>query len=351
LKSVSIAGGAHLQLTYQVTTWPIDGGHGIEINLTRINYNTTPAQHPFAGCAKHEIALTYGNVSTSPLSLSMQADAERVLVRFSTLTLVDVNSRATCNAAFQSLRRYEFQYLVPDADTKLPRLSAVRMFGRQGTPEADSALPVASYEYSSATTNGTLKYEISQIVDLPPDIAGAGKEISGTAIDSSVNAPGSGTRYAMWQSLTDITGDGRPDLVYRKNDELMVAFNHPAPGGKTTIGQSLFGGPAIVPLHDLVFKKGAFSTHTATKPRLSDGAANGNTVDIWRQAIDVNGDGRIDIIDAAEEPKHWVVYINTPGGPTGIKWERRSFSVLDLGLELVSRGHVLGGPPASALKC
>jgi hypothetical protein len=62
-----------------------------------------------------------------------------------------------CNAAFQRLRRYEFQYLVPDVDTKLPRLSAVRMFGRQGTPEADSAptrvfpLPVGS---CSAATRG-----------------------------------------------------------------------------------------------------------------------------------------------------------------------------------------------------
>jgi hypothetical protein len=57
----------------------------------------------------------------------------------------------------------------------------------------------------------------------------------------------------------------------------------------------------------------------------------------------MNGDGRIDIVDAAEEPDHWVVYLNTPG-PTGVKWERRSFSVSALRATLISYGHVIDGP-------
>ena len=59
------------------------------------------------------------------------------------LTLVDVKSRAMCATAFQRLRRYEFQYLEV-SDTKLPRLRTVRMLGRQGIPEENTALPVAS---------------------------------------------------------------------------------------------------------------------------------------------------------------------------------------------------------------
>ena len=72
-------------------------------------------------------------------------------------------------------------------------------------------------------------------------------------------------------------------------------------------------------------------------------AANHNVVDVWRQAIDLNGDGRIDIIDAAEQPMKWVVYLNTPGGNTsGVKWKKTSFSVIRLAAELSSRGHTLG---------
>lgn len=333
LKSVSVAGGANVQLAYQINTWPIDGGSGIEINLIRIGYNTTPApaQPPFAGCAKHEVALTYGNGSTKPLSVSMNTGS--VHVRFRTLTLVDVKSRATSGAAFQSLRRYEFQYLT-DVDTKLPRLRTVRMFGRQGTPEANTVLPIASYEYGAATRDGTLRYEVSQTVVLPPDDDGT--NISNTAIDPTVNAPVSGTGYAMWQSLTDVTGDGRPDFVFKRNDKLWVAFNQPAPAGKTDLR-------VPVPLSDATFANGAFSTHTTTERRFLFGTANRNTMNIWRQAIDVNGDGRIDIIDAAEEPKKWVVYLNTPGGPAGLEWQRRSFSVVGLGLALVSSGHVIDG--------
>ncbi len=331
LKSVSVAGGANIQLTYQITTWPLDGGVGTAIDLLRVAYNT----HATAGCAKNEVALTYGFGSITPLSMSILGD--KVLVRKNTLTLVDVSSRATCGTPFERLRRYEFQYL-PDTDTHLPRLRTVRMFGRQGTPEENTALPIATYDYGSATHGGTLRYERTQVIDLPAGVAH--NQTSGTALDPSVNAPVTGDRYAMWQTLTDVTGDGRPDLVFKRNDKLWVAHNRPAPGGKTTLG---VGGQAIAQLSDATFANGAFSTHTTTLRRFWFGTANRNIVNVWRQAIDVNGDGRIDIVDAAEQADHWVVYLNTPGGPTGVKWERRSFRVKRLRAALVSRGHVIDG--------
>jgi hypothetical protein len=66
---------------------------------------------------------------------------------------------------------------------------------------------------------------------------------------------------------------------------------------------------------------------------------------VWRQAIDVNGDGRIDLIDAAEQSGHWVVYLNTPDAndPTVVHWQRRSFPIATLSQQLASRGMVENG--------
>ena len=333
LDSITGAGGASVSLTYQISTPAIDGGSGIAIDLLGISYNSNPAQG--ATCAKNEIALTYGNQSATPLSISVLGD--QVLVRKQLLTLVDVRSRATCATRLQSLRRYDFQY-EPDTDTLLPRLGAVRMFGRQDTPEASVALPVANYSYGAVTQGGKLTYQVTQTIVLPS--GAATNQISGTALDGSVNAPVAGERYAMWQTLIDVTGDGRPDLVFKKNDKLWIAYNAPGLNGQTTLGA---GNQGIVQLSDATFANGAFSTQTSVHKRFAYAPANRNTTEIWRQAIDVNGDGRIDIIDAAEEPGHWVIYLNTPGGPTGVQWQRRSFSIETIRETLVSNGHVIDG--------
>jgi RHS repeat-associated protein len=347
LKSVSRAGGARVDLTYAINAVAVTGGGGFEISLTQLQYNRKPAQGPVAGCAKHEIALTYGQAATEPVALSMLPDSSSPLLRKRTLTLIDVKSRAACGAAFQSLRRYELLYR-PAVDSanlpegaRIPRLHTVRLFGRQGTPEEHVPLPIATYTYGSATHDNELRYDVTQTIALPADDMASGSVISGAALDGSVVAPSADARYATWHSLTDVTGDGRPEIIFRKNDKLWAALNHPAPGGQTTIGVPLLGSQGVVPFHDAVFQAGAFSTHTATKRRLWYGTAGRNTVDIWRQAIDVNGDGRLDIVDAGSEPKKWIVYLNTPGGPTGIQWKRRVFSVLNLGLQLTSSGHVI----------
>jgi RHS repeat-associated protein len=342
LKSVSAEGGASIELTYRISAMVLDGGFGTSIDLVSIAYNTElPTIRPLPGCAKNVITLTYGPGSATPLSMSILDD--RVLVRNETLKLLDVNSRATCHTPLQRLRRYEFQY-VPDTDTQLPRLHTVRVFGRQGTPEENTALPIATYSYGSATEktekNETiLHYEHTQTLDWPIDAEPG--EISTTVADSSVNAPVQGHPYAMWRSLTDLTGDGRPDLIFKHNDKLFVAYNLPAPDGSTTLG---VGPQAIAQLPDAMFAKRAFSMHTTTEQRFQYGAhVHRNTTNVWRRAIDVNGDGRIDIIDAAEEPDRWVIYLNTPGPAGDIKWERRSFSVAHLRAELTSFGHVIDG--------
>src|SRR4051812_44952437 len=50
--------------------------------------------------------------------------------------------------------------------------------------------------------------------------------------------------------------------------------------------------------------------------------------------------GRIDIVDAAEQSGHWVVYLNTPdpADPTIVHWQRRSFPIANLGTQLAARG-------------
>ena len=111
-----------------------------------------------------------------------------------------------------------------------------------------------------------------------------------------------GVPYLTWQSLTDFNGDGRPDLVYAKNGQLFIANNVPMPGGTTAFA-------AGVPLSGTTLPNGPLKSRTATNNRFS----GFNSDAVWRQAIDFNGDGRIDIIDATEQAGYWVVYLNTPG--------------------------------------
>ncbi|HKR23157.1 MAG TPA: VCBS repeat-containing protein, partial [Pyrinomonadaceae bacterium] len=335
LKFVHEPGGNKLELTYRLNTWAIEGGTGTEINLINIAYNRYLG-FSSGECFKNEVALTYGNISQKPYSMSLFG--EKVLTRNSTLTQIDVQSRATCSDPLQRLRRYVFDYPTPDPDTRLPRLRQVRMLGRQGTTEENSALPIVSFDYGAATTDGKLKYNHSQTVMLPADDPGSASHISDTQTDSNVVAPGSGEKYASWHSLTDVTGDGRPDIVFKKNDKLWMARNRPAPNGLTTVGN-----PTTAQLHDLTFKKGGIASHTTTKRRLWWGSANSNTVNVWRQAIDVNGDGRLDIIDAGEKTEHWVIYLNTPGTSSFVQWRRSEWNVKSLGLELASRGHKIEG--------
>jgi len=332
LKSISAAGNTNVLLTYMVASSPVDGGSGTSIDLARITYNTHSSNGaPEEGCAKNEISLSYGNTTLSPISMSVLDGG--VLVREDTLTKIDVLSRADCRASLQSLRNYTFHYL-PDADTGLPQLDQVNVYGRQGTPEEAIAIPVGTYKYGSATSNGVLRYATTQIIDLPTGINN--DEVSGTALDSSVNAPESGDGYAMWQTLIDVTGDGRADLVFRKDDKLWVAKGQAGSGGSTTFG---VGPQALVPLSDTTLTSGALATQSMSSRRFSYGPANRNTEDVWRKAIDVNGDGRIDIVDAAEEAGHWVVYLNTPGGPSGVTWQRRSYSIEGLLRTLRDKYH------------
>jgi hypothetical protein len=334
LESIKGPGGAAVELEYNITTPGLPGApgvFGVSIDLVRIQYNFLVEQigtQLKRGCAKDEVTLTYDE--PSPLSISLLDDV--ALARTHILSAIDVMSRATCTSTAQKLRRYEFPPYLLDADTQQPRLHTVQMFGRQGTAEENTAVPIASYQYGSASHGGKLLYQKTQTIPLP---AGADvTQISSTVANSINIGPGvsSGIPYVTWQSLTDVTGDGRPDLIFSKNGKLWVARNLPAAGGSTafgTIGQ-LSDGLAT----------GAFEHRSLAQGRFNYNLTGVNVDQVWRQAIDVNGDGRVDIIDAAEEPGHWVVYLNTPGpGPSGVRWVKLSFSIDKLYHHLQIRGH------------
>ena len=93
----------------------------------------------------------------------------------------------------------------------------------------------------------------------------------------------------------------------------------------------LTGGP------DNVLSTGALEMRSAQTSRTPlPGGYIFNTDMVWRQAIDVNGDGRLDLIDAKEEAGSWVVYFNTPSttpsptNPSLVVWVRRTISIAPL---------------------
>jgi hypothetical protein len=118
----------------------------------------------------------------------------------------------------------------------------------------------------------------------------------------------------------------------------MVARNLPGVSGSTAFG-------ATAPLWDTTLSGGPLETRSASTQRFEGQPSDPKVDYVWRQAIDFNGDGRIDIIDAHEEADHWVVYLNTPDpGSSGIKWVRRSVLISPLYRHFQDRHLVLPYP-------
>lgn len=341
LDSIKGSGGALLTITYDIESAYLAGAPepAITIDILRIDYDAHPTT---AGCFKHQIDLVYDTPLGTPLSLAIVG--ERVLAREHKLMRVDVSSFASCTVAATRLRSYTLNYKI-DPDTRQAQLASVTQTGRAGTAAATTPMPVAGYGYGTATYTGggepVLRYQATQSIALPSgsdtsriaDTEGVGATIFTSPI-SSATIP-----EATLQSLTDVTGDGRPDLVFRQNDQLWVAHN--TPGGS---GTTVFGSVAL--LNDADFSPTAFEARSSAYERF-DGAPSGghpNVDYVWRQAIDFNGDGRIDIVDASAEPGYWVVYLNTPdSGTSGIKWQRRSLSIKPLYQHFVDRGLPVEG--------
>lgn len=315
LTDVTGLAGSNVHLDYSVAT---TAGQ-LSIDVAAVHYNPSPAT---AGCYKNTVNLTYGSDRSTPWSLSVLSG--KVVARRHTLASVDVYGKSACGAGDELIRTYQLSYQL-DADTGQPRLQSVQMLGRAGTPEASTPLPVASYQYGSASNGHSFTYQ-------PATMSSSPQSELGRTGRSTAPLPPFGTDYSTDLMLTDVTGDGRPDLVTLSNGSLTVARNT---SSSSTIS---FSNP--LPLADGVMTPRALEAHTLSNPRYH---STSNVDMTWRQAIDVNGDGRMDIVDAGEQAGHWVVYLNTPdpADPRNTRWARRAYSVSALAQDLRARGMMI----------
>lgn len=298
LESIVGPGGNSVQLIYKFST-PVlpGGGTGLSIDLTNVRYNKKPT----GNCFKDEIALEYDALSSTPLSMSMLGST--VLTRMHKLTAVDVMRRGTssdpagCANVPQSLRKYLLSYQ-DDPDTGQRRLHQVRMIGQDGTPERSIMLPIATYSYGRVTSNGVISYRKTQSIPVPqrtPQLY-----FYGLSYNSAF--PGVNSRYSRLlgpQRLIDLTGDGRPDLI----TEVGMFTNRPADfNGSTGFTlQSSYGLPTTEEYSTLNLYR---------SPGTPDVLIN--QVDVLKMHIDINGDGRMDFIDAATDLNKWIVHLNVP---------------------------------------
>ncbi len=306
--------GNKVQLQYRIRNTDVPGA--LTIDFANILYNVSSTS---STCFKNEILFETGAPSyvAAGTVFSKTLIQGQALARSSVLATVDVYSSRDCSEGLLLARRYNFSYSA-DPDTQLPLLTSVTMQGRTGTPEFEKLIQVAKYSYGSAsspvagsTTLRQLIYAQSQALTLPADAPAPATGYVGlppAGYDGSL--PGSDT----WLSLLDITGDGRPDLIYTKIDDhdsnaLTLKFvpnegdlsSDPVP-----LTHAVFGADAKRPFESQQGQGLRFSTDG------SDPAGRYRDY-VWRQAIDFNGDGRIDTIDAREVKGAWVVYLNLPG--------------------------------------
>jgi hypothetical protein len=312
LKRIAGVGGSKVELDYSVTTPTVPGGGGLAIDLISVSYNPHPTT---AGCFKNAVALVYDADVAAPLSLSVLGD--RILVRKHKLVTVKVQSKAACGDAYVRLHGYQLDY-TQDVDTHWPRLSSVKLVGREDRTDGSSAIPLGSYSYGTATSNGALRFQLAS------KVVSAETKRSFTVIDTTLVPSSAGVGYATGDSILDVTGDGLPDEVIYQSPGVLRWY---------------YDWMQDVPERswDSSFPRKPFDFRTLKEQRYQ---ALSNVDRVWRQAIDVNGDGRIDVIDAKVQPGHWVVYLNTPDpfDARFTQWETRSYSTQQLATQLAARG-------------
>ena len=240
-------GNARVQLSYRVVPshvtpapvfganpLPMAGYDAVSIDLERVRYN-----YSAGGSPKHEVGLAYDADRAQPLSVG--ATQGGVIIRKRALQAVQVFSRAFEDGALTRLAEYSLAYTA-DPDTGLPRLSKVTMTGREGTPEASTSLPVAQYEFGTATTPVTLpdgstgaqlRYEQLPLVSVP----------NGAAYQFVSQSKHLGGRYVVPQQLVDVTGDGRVDVVFETGSGLRVGKNRPGTAGATVLNDPALNVP------------------------------------------------------------------------------------------------------------
>ncbi|MGH9885179.1 MAG: hypothetical protein ACREBE_06605, partial [bacterium] len=193
---------------------------------------------------------------------------DRVLVRMAKIDAVNVNSKASCADSYVRLRHYDLTYQA-DADTQQPRLKTVKLFGRDGTPEATTAIPMASYSYGTATNGGKLVYQRST------DSFAPGFTFPNTALSAlPAHVPHRDTNigFSTFANLLDVTGDGLPDVLTSTASNTLLIFSNWLQSASSRT------------LTDAEMTHGPLEIRSLNVPRYSFPA---NTNLVWRQAIDL----------------------------------------------------------------
>lgn len=323
LQGIATAGNS-MKLEYVTTLPQLSGGiTGLAIHLHDIYYNISSAT---PGCYHDRIIISYTDPSPTPLSISMVN--HETLVRHSVIKWIDVHAYDSCTPASNLvLRRHAFTYDT-DPDTTQLRLTSVLLYGREGTREFTHPISLGSYSYGTVSTGGSLSYTPAGTAFMPSD------RIAATLGKSEPISSGGHSVLALTEMLTDLTGDGIPDLFYARGNGYVIA-----PGSNDSLGftgagsqdSDVFSRPSGD--EDARTSVRPLETRSLSAPRYRFDASGifGSIVeDEWRRAIDFNGDGRIDIIDAHETPGQWVVHLNTPGpseNPIDIRWRTVRFPI------------------------
>lgn len=335
----SKASGNLVEFLYQLYPVPVatqttGGTAGTEIDLVTVRYNSHPVT---TGCFKNEIQLTYGAPAATPLAVSYLGS--RLLARSRIIDSVQVLARDTCGNTAKQVRKYAFKYAKnEDLDIENSRLANVVVYGLSGTPEETTGILAAGYSYASATSRSpekTLTYARGTDIAFPADLTGSSSGISLSNYYAGETSPVSGITTVSYENLVDFTGDGRPDLIFKKGGQLSIALNRPVGSAASTFTTTPSSQLSTAGYLDRPLASSSMKAH---RYQYSDV----NNENVWRQMIDMNGDGRIDMVDASETAGSWVIYINTASAATStnpVTWVRTSISVAHLKTMLIASGH------------
>jgi RHS repeat-associated protein len=319
-------GQARVDVHYRSSLVAIGGFSAPELLLDSIEYNFEKT----GACGKHKIQLvyvtpdvgswkpaTYPTVvpptipSPAPV-LSTSLDGGHFRVRTQVVHSVTLSAQGASCGASQTLRTWDFNY-GNDPDTQMPRLDSVDQYGRQGTTEESTVMPVVRYGYGLVLPSGTsLSYGAPSYVTLP---AGTTTNSVGRLVNNILT----GGDTLTGELFADWNGDGMADFTASSyGSPLAIAVNK---GGTSLVSTAV---PPVAP-------PGISRTNTSMTPNDYDYLSVG-IERTYTQAIDVNGDGRLDFIDAHDTPHQWVIYLNEPSAsdPAVPSWQKISIDVTNL---------------------
>jgi len=346
LTGISGPGGKAIVINYAYShpTLP-SGGTGLSIDLTDVFYDNAGAGFTF----KHRAVVRY-TANAAPLSITMFGTTP--IVRTKMLSFIAVEGNRPGGNNEELIRQYNFAYQA-DVDTGLPRLNAVTMTGQQGTPEAAVTLPIASYGYGSIVDPATNKITFEQTTSVHvPTGASLGLAWTGGARSTEPHSPDDVvTDLTTAQTLLDFNGDGRVDVV--TIHPTLTSFNRPFDGGAPNpnpfesdgtamLPQSMRGGGGLVLPENLIHStvpNGATRHDRATQTSIND---------TLRMLIDMNGDGRLDVVEtSAADTDHWIIHLNTPdpSNPKNGIWVDISVPVTAMRAALNTTGLTFGRVP------